>query len=101
MNTTIYQVIDSFPKHEKRETFTALYLSTNEGRNFSKITKVNEHLNSWKYIPETKNVYFITNDDLDNNRKLNDKDLQSIHSVSTEDFKRKDLLVKELESLNN
>ncbi len=101
LNTTLYQVIDSIPKNNKYEPFTALYLSTNEGENFTKITKANEHLKSWKYIPETRNIYFITNDDIDNNRKLNDKDIQTIHSVSINDFKRHDLLISELENLND
>ncbi|WP_157972883.1 hypothetical protein [Aureibaculum luteum] len=100
LNTTIYQVIDSFPNNEKQEAFTALYLSTNAGRNFTKITKTNEHLKNWKYIPATENIYFTTNDDIDNNRKLNDKDSQSMHSVSTNDFIRNNLLVEELKNLN-
>ena len=100
LNTTIYQVIDSFPNNEKQETFTALYLSTNAGRKFTKITKTNEHLKNWKYIPETATIYFTTYDDIDNNRKLNDKDGQSMHSVSMSDFIRKDLLEEELQSLN-
>lgn len=100
LNATLYQVLDSFPKNDKLHTFKSLYLSTNDGRNFTKITKVNEHLNSWKYIPETGNIYFTTNDDLDNNRKLNDKDGQSVHSVSLDNFKRKNLLVEELKILN-
>lgn len=101
LNTTIYQVIDSFPKNDSHSTFMSLYLSTNGGKNFTKITKENEHLNSWKYLPETERIYFITNDDSDKNRKLNDKDGQSIHSVSVKDFSRNDLLVEELESLNH
>ncbi|MET2983743.1 hypothetical protein [Aureibaculum conchae] len=101
LNTTLYQIIDSFPKNEKEETFTSLYLSTNDGKNFTKITKENENLHGWKYIPETNNIYFITNNDLDGNRKLNDKDGQSIHSISVNDFIRTDLLVEKLETLNN
>ena len=100
LNTTIYKVIDSFPNNDKQETFTALYLSTNAGRKFTKITKTNEHLKNWKYIPETATIYFTTYDDIDNNRKLNDKDGQSMHSVSMSDFIRKDLLEEELQSLN-
>lgn len=100
LNTTLYKVIDSFPKNEKQETFTSLYLSTNNGKNFTKITKTDEHLHSWNYIPETNSIYFITNDDLDGNRKLNEKDGQSMHSVSVNDFTRKDLLVEELKGLN-
>jgi len=101
VNATVYQVIDSFPKNNKHNTFTALYLSKNDGKYFTKITNENEHLNSWKYIPETKNIYFITNDDMDNNRKLNNSDRQTIHSVSTNDFGRTDLLVETLASLNH
>ncbi|MBJ2176087.1 hypothetical protein JBL43_17680 [Aureibaculum sp. A20] len=100
LNTTIYQVIDSFPNNEKQETFTALYLSTNEGKNFTKITKSNEHLTRWKFIPETKNIYFTTANDTNSNRKLDEQDGQSIHSVSINDFIRKDLLVEELQRLN-
>lgn len=100
LNATLYKVIDSFPKDDKHESFTALYLSTNEGKNFTKITKANENLHSWKFLPETNNIYFVTNDDIDNNRKLNDKDRESIHLVDVNQFKRKDLLVEELQSLN-
>ena len=99
LNTTLYQIIDSFPKNEKEDTFTALYLSTNEGKNFTKITTKNEHLHSWKYIPETQNIYFITKNDSDNNRKLNVNDGQAMHSVSVKNFKRKDELVEELKSI--
>ena len=100
LNTTLYQVIDSFPKNEKQEIFTALYLSTNNGENFTKITKINEHFHSWNYLPKTNTIYFITHDDKDNNRKLNDKGGQSIHSVNVNNFVRKDLLVEELKDLN-
>lgn len=100
LNTTLYKVIDSFPKNETQETFTSLYLSTNDGKNFTKITKTNEHLHSWNYIVETNTIYFITKDDIDNNRKLDNKDEQSMHSVSVNDFKRVDLLVEELKGLN-
>ncbi len=88
----LYQVIDNFPKDKDSLTFKSLYLSTTDGKLFQKISTDNEHLTGWKYISETKKVYFKTIEDSDNNIKFNNADKEHIYSVSIQNFKVTEIL---------
>jgi len=97
----VYQIIDAFSENDEDLTLTSLYLGTNDGKLFKKISKPNHHVNSWKYISETKKIYFKTIEDIDKNNKLNSSDKHYIYSVSMGDFKMEQLLNKEIQILNN
>jgi len=97
----LYQVIDTFNEDEETLTLTSLYLSINDGKNFKKISPKDHHLNSWKYFPELKKVFFKTTEDSDGNNILNNLDKQYIYSVSIEDFKAKELLTNEIKTITN
>jgi len=97
----VYQVIDTFYDDKESITLTSLYIGTNDGKLFKKISKSNHHLNGWKYIPESKKVYFKTIEDIDKNNTLDNSDKHNIYSVSIEDFKVKELLSNELKILLN
>jgi len=97
----LYQVIDSFPKDKDALIFTSLYLGTNDGKLFKKISKPNHQLNGWKYISETKKIYFKTIKDSDKNNELNQLDKHSIYSVSIDNFTVKELLNDNLKTINN
>jgi hypothetical protein len=88
----IYQVIDSFPKDETKLAITHLYLGTNDGKLFKKISKPNHHVSDWKYLPKLKKVFFRTIEDTDKNNKLTNTDTHAIFSVSIDDFKVTEIL---------
>jgi len=96
----LYQVIDNFPKDEDALTFKSLYLGTNDGKLFQKVSKANEHVTDWKYIPETKKVYFKTIEDTDKNNELNNTDTEHIYAVSIQDFKVINILEDALKTLH-
>jgi len=95
----LYQVIDNFPEDEGMLTFNSLYLGTNDGKLFQKISKANEHVTDWKYIPETKKVYFKTIEDTDQNNEFNTLDKEHIYSVSLQNFKVINILKDALKTL--
>ncbi len=100
-NAILYQVIDTFPEDEDAVILTSLYLSSNDGKHFKKISTKNHHLGSWEYFPELKKVFFKTIEDSDGNNKLNNLDKHHIYSVSIEDFKATELLADELKTIPN
>lgn len=91
----LYRVIDKQHLGKKLKK-VSLYLSNNEGKNFTKISMENHHLKNWKYIPSLRKVYFSTAVDIDKNEKLNEKDKYFIYAVSIDDFKVDQLLNDEL-----
>ena len=95
----LYQIIDTFTEDDEAIIFTSLYLSIDNGKNFKKISSKNHHLNSWEYFPVVKKVFFKTVEDSDGNNKLNNLDKHHIFSVSIEDFKAKELLNVELNTI--
>ena len=98
----IYEVIDTFSKDDDALTITSLYMGTNNGKLFKKISKLNEHVTDWKYIPELKKVFFRTIIDSDKNNKFtNTDDTHTIYSVSIDDLTVKELLHKELQAFTN
>ncbi len=97
----IYQIIDKFSKNDNELIYTSLYMSTDNGKLFKKISNSNEHLKGWKYISETKKIYFKTIEDSDKNNKFNNLDNEHIYSVSIEGFIVKELLSNKLKRLNN
>jgi hypothetical protein len=95
----IYQIIDKFPKNDDELIYTSLYLGTSDGKLFKKISKLNHHLKGWKYISETKRVYFKTIEDSDRNNEFNNLDNEHLYSVSIEDFIVSELLTDGLKTI--
>ncbi len=96
----VYEVIDTFPKNEDEQIYSSLYLGTNDGKTFKKITQSNEGLTHWIYLPETKKIYFKTVSHANKNNSKDDNIYEDkIYSVSIENYSVKQLLTKELDQL--
>ncbi len=100
-NVILYQVIDNFSEDKDALTLTGLYLSTEGGENFTKISEKGHHLTNWEYYPELKKVFFKTIEDSDRNNALDNLDTHHIYSVSIQDFKAKELLKEEFKMLSD
>lgn len=99
-NVMLYQVIDK--NYEKDDLAKiSLYLSTSEGKNFTKISLEDYHVKNWKYIPKTKKVYFNAVVDTNKNEEIDKDDTYASFSVSITNFKSNEILQKELKTLNS
>ncbi len=97
----LYQIIDNFPEDKETLTLTSLYLSTEDGKGFKKISLNNHDLSGWKYFPEMRKIFFKTVEDSDKNNQLNNLDKHYMYSVSIDDFKSTELLKEEFKMISH
>ena len=97
----IYEVIDNLrPNDPERPEITSLYLSSIDGKTFTRVSKEKHDVRNWVYIPQLKKVFFNTVVDKNNDNQFDEKDEYSTYQVSIETFKPIKILEDEMVILN-